>query len=122
MSILENNVDEKESNISNSVNTNKNVTKRKKRVGIVIAFSIICALVAYIQYRGSYLEFFEMIWIACRVAIASPERGGGCAEGADGGVPTSDNDWHCSTKKVYFWQIWHLTWSGKCRIILYKPI
>ena len=57
---MENNVDEKESNISNSVNINKNVKKRKKRVGIVIAFSIICALVAYIQYRGSYLEFFEI--------------------------------------------------------------
>lgn len=34
---------------------------------------------------SSYLEFFKIIRIAYRVATASPERGGGCAEGADGG-------------------------------------
>lgn len=60
---MNNNIENKENIISKSVNIdkeNKKTKKNKKRAIIVIAFSIICALIAYIQYRGTYLELFEI--------------------------------------------------------------
>ena len=48
------------SNLKEKINDKKSKKKSAKRRTIVVLFSIVFIIIAYIMYRGNYLEYLEI--------------------------------------------------------------